>query len=588
VSFIRHSTRRTLALMLVTISSLLIPTVIYAAQPSAPPPVQVQLLNVSDWHGQVIPIAGVGGAAAISAYWQQDRAANPNTLTLTAGDDFGATPPISTFFNDEPAIITQRMMGIQAGTFGNHNFDGGIAHLQSLINLAGAPTDADHPGSPFSYASANLRNVSDNLTGVNPIRYFTVGGAKIAVIGITNEEAPTLVFPGSFGTIQITNSAAAANKYAAIARNAKADAVVVITHKGVRGLSPNPFGELIDFANALTPGLVDVVLGDHTDIQYSGVVNGVLVHENRSKGVTYAKTTLTVEPGRPGKAGRVTHSEMTFVSPLVSGVTPDPAIAAYVSDLQAQLTPILGVKVADSTKSVTRADQCGQSAGRTCESLVGDVVTDAMRASFPDVDFAVTNSGGLRAALTCHATDNPSDFCPASLYPVPNGGNWPITQGTVLDVLPFGNIVVTAVINGAELKTMLENGVSVMPGVDGRFPQVSGLCFTYEISNAAGSRVQGAVRTNPDGTCSSTPVDLTAASSYKIVENDFMASGGDGYPNFASRMTTGGIMAQALADWLGPNSPVAPSVQAAPGGRINCTDSNLAAAPACPTLTPSP
>ena len=564
--------------------ALLIPGVVLAAKPSPGAPVDIQVLNVSDWHGQIIPISGVGGAPAIAAYWQQDRAANPNTLTLTAGDDFGATPPISTFFNDEPAVIAQRMMGIQVGTFGNHNFDRGINHLQSLIDLAAAPTDADHPGAPYSYVSANLRNLNANLSGVSPWEMFTIAGVKIAVIGITNEEAPTLVFPGSFGTIQITDSVGAANRNAAAARRAGADAVFVITHKGVRGFDNGaPFGELIDFANGVSPNLIDVIFGDHTDIQFSGLVNGILVHENRSKGLTYAKTSLTV---RPGKGGGVTAKSVEFVTPTVSAVTPDPALQAYVDDLQAQLQPILGVQVANATKSVTRADQCGRADGRLCESLVGNVVTDAMRSTFPNVDFAITNSGGLRAALTCPTVDNPSDFCPSSLYPVPSvGGLWPITQGTVLDVLPFGNIVVTVDINGAELKQMLERGVSALPGADGRFAQVSGLCFTYDINAAAGSRVTGAVRANANGTCSATAVDLTAASTYKIVENDFMASGGDGYPNFASRMTTGGIMAQAVADYLGANSPTSPFVLAAPNGRINCTTSG---ATVCPTLTPSP
>ncbi|MDP8903991.1 MAG: 5'-nucleotidase C-terminal domain-containing protein [Chloroflexota bacterium] len=460
-------------------------------------------------------------------------------IRCSRGDDVGATPPISTFFDEEPAIIAQRMMGIEVGTFGNHNFDHGIARLQSHIDLAAAPTSVDAPGTPFHYVAANLKNLGENLTGVEAIRMYKVGGAKVAVIGITNEEAPTLVFPGSFGTIEVTDGVAAANKFAAIARQAGANAVLVITHQGVRGFdgSGNPFGELIDFTNRLTPGLVDVVFGDHTDVQYAGMHNGVLVLENRSKGLTYARTALTVQPGR---GGGVIAKSTEFVAPLVSAVTPDAAISAYVADLQAALAPILGVQVGSSTKQVPRADQCGRSDGRLCESLVGNVVTDAMRASFPNVDFAITNAGGLRAALTCPSTDSTSDFCPADLYPVPNAGLWPITQRTVLDVLPFGNIVVTVEVSGAEMKTMLEHGVSAMPAANGRFAQVSGLCFTYDIAAAVGRRVTGAVRANPDGTCSATPVDLTPASTYKIVENDFMATGGDGYPNFSSRMTTGG------------------------------------------------
>ncbi len=199
------------------------------------------------------------------------------------------------------------------------------------------------------------------------------------------------------------------------------------------------------------------------------------------------------------------------------------------------------------------------------------------------VEFAITNSGGLRADLTCPTTDNPDDFCPAFTPPP-----FPITRGQVLGVLPFGNIVVTLTVNGAELKTMLENGVSQMPAANGRFPQVSGLCFTYDIAAPAGSRVTGAVRADAAGNCTATPIDLTAGSQYEIAENDFMANGGDSYPNFASRMATQDIMDQVLADHVTANSPLSPSVKAFPDGRINCADSNGALAPNCPTLVASP
>ena len=93
---------------------------------------------------------------------------------------------------------------------------------------------------------------------------------------------------------------------------------------------------------------------------------------------------------------------------------------------------------------------------------------------------------------------------------------------------------------------------------------------------------------NADGSCTSTPVDLTAGSTYKVAENDFMATGGDGYPNFASRMTTRDIMEQVTADYITANSPLSPAVRAFPNGRINCADSNGGAAPNCPALVPSP
>lgn len=128
--------------------------------------VHIQILNVSDWHGQLDPLvvgtSQVGGAAVLAAYFQADRAANPNTLTLTAGDAVGASPPLSSFFDDEPTILAMNLMGFQVDTFGNHNFDGGLARLQSQIDLAN-----------FQYVSANLRNRDANLTGSRILRSLT-------------------------------------------------------------------------------------------------------------------------------------------------------------------------------------------------------------------------------------------------------------------------------------------------------------------------------------------------------------------------------------------------------------------------------
>src|SRR3990170_1997541 len=119
--------------------------------------VDIQVLNVSDFHGQLDPLSinnvNVGGAAALSTYWQHDRAENPNTLLLTGGDAVGASPPLSSFFDDVPTIEFMNYAGFDADTFGNHNFDKGLAHLQEQIDLA-----------EFSYVSANLANLDDNLT----------------------------------------------------------------------------------------------------------------------------------------------------------------------------------------------------------------------------------------------------------------------------------------------------------------------------------------------------------------------------------------------------------------------------------------
>jgi 2',3'-cyclic-nucleotide 2'-phosphodiesterase (5'-nucleotidase family) len=523
-------------------------------------PVELQLITISDWHGQIPPleisgVGRVGGAAALATYIKQARAENPNTLVFMAGDSFGATPPISSFFEERPAVQAMNLMGVDADTFGNHNFDRGIDHLQQMVDLA-----------EFPFVSANLRNLAENLTGVDKMTIFQVGGIRVAVIGITNEEAPTLVTPGSLGTIEITDSVAAANQMARAARRA-ADIVVVLTHKGIRGFNPDgsAFGELIDFAEGVNPSLIDVIVGDHTDFQFADRINGITVVENKSKGATWAKIELTV-----GGAAAVPTVEIAV--PFTNAVTPDPTVQAFIDDLNAQLAPILGRVIGESTVDVPRSDQCGRADGRLCESLIGNFVTDAMRGTY-GADLAITNSGGLRAALTCPAA-GPAGFCPAGITPPP----FPITRGSVLGVLPFGNVVATTILSGAEVRAFLENGVSSMPGANGRFAQVSGLCFAYDIEAAVGSRVTSIVRQAADETCTGAPV--LPGETFTVAINDFMMNGGDGYPNVAAKSVTRNIMDADVADYVVANTPISPSIQ----GRITCTDPNPGSGNNCPVI----
>ena len=386
----------------------------------------------------------------------------------------------------------------------------------------------------------------------------------MAVIGITNPEAPTLVFPGRFGTIEVTDPVVAAKRARRAAKRKGAQVSVAITHLGVTGFDgSNPVGPLIDFAENVYG--FDVIFGDHTDVQFEGVINGALVVENRSRGRTYSRTHVTCD-----EEG-VTEIINEFVEPVSNAVDPDPAIVDFLQPFRDELGTLLSVVIGESTVFIPRADSCGTGNGRTCGSLVGDVTTDAMRTRY-GVDFAITNSGGLRADLTCPMMDNPTDFCPPF-----TGPNFDVSAGQVLTVLPFGNVVVTLDLNGAELKTMLENGASRMPGASGRFAQVSGLCFTYDIHAAAGSRVTGAVR--QDGNCTGAAVDLTAGSTYSLAENDFMANGGDGYPDFSSRAVSREFMDQVVSDYIADNTPIAPTIE----GRIECTTSG---ATVCPVVSP--
>jgi 2',3'-cyclic-nucleotide 2'-phosphodiesterase (5'-nucleotidase family) len=537
----------------------------------------VTILDISDYHGQLIPLAeaadnlagvtnptySIGGAATLKPYfdWYRSSREAPNgSILVAAGDSVGATPPISSFFGDTPTIEVMNLMGVDADGLGNHNFDKGQAYLRNtLIPLAHYP-----------FLSANVVDANGKTPAEwKPSKVFQFDGVKVGLIGFTNDDAPTLISPASLPPFHVANSLAAVNAEAAKLKSQGIKTIVAMGHLGATAGTLNaPTGPLLDLADNVTN--VDAVIGDHTDFQVDVTrANSVLVTENRSKGIRFTRVRLVIDPSSKS----VVYKTADFHKPWVIGVTPDPAIQAKINDLNAQIGPILNQITGSSTRFIPRADACGQSAGRTCESLVGNVVTDAMRTKYAStgVEFAITNSGGLRDALTCPTSDLSGDTCPAYTPPP-----YLISRGQVLTVLPFGNIVVSLTVNGAELKTMLENGVSRMPAVDGRYPQVSGLCFTYDITAAAGSRVTGAVRQAANGSCTGAAIDLTAASSYKIVENDFMSTGGDGYPNFASRVTSLDIMDQVAADYVAANSPLSPAIV----GRSACTGAG------CPVVVP--
>ena len=546
---------------------------------------EITVLGISDFHGQLVPLTeaadnltgtgssnpsfAIGGAAFLKPWFDAYRAEAPNgSVLLAAGDSVGATPPISSFFGDTPTIELMNLMGFQLDGLGNHNFDKGQAYLRNtLIPLAS-----------FPFVSSN---VVDNK-GKTPaewkpsVVFDTFDGGKVGFVGFTNEDAPTLVFPGSFDPFTVAPRLARVQAEVNRLRSKGVKTIIVIGHDGATaGTLTSPTGPLIDLADQLTS--VDAVMGDHTNFQVlSTRPNGVLVTENLSKGVRFTRVRLVLDSSTKS----IVYKTADFHKPWNIGVTPDPTIQARLNGLTAQLTPILGTVIGNSTVEVLRTDACGNTNGRTCESKVGNAVTDAMRKTYSSigVEFAITNSGGLRDRLTCVTTGGGTGFCPPSTPPP-----YQITRGQVLAVLPFGNVVVTLQVDGTELKAMLENGISRMPAVDGRFPQVSGLCFTYDISAPVGSRVVSAVRQAVNGSCTGTAINLTSTSRYKIAENDFMSSGGDGYPNFFGRATTQNIMDQTVADYITANSPISPAIQ----GRITCVK---VAVPAslnnCPVVVP--
>lgn len=545
---------------------------------------EVTILDVSDFHGQLPPLSAtadlieadgsvgasfpVGGVAVLKPWFDRYRAAaNGPVLLVAGGDSVGATPPISTAFGDEPTIEIMNALGFAADGLGNHNFDAGTDHMFGTLA----------PLADFPYLSANLvparadaASPAPGAKTFQPSLLLNLDGAKVGLIGFSNPDIPALTAPGALDPYRVVDPVAPVSDEAAALRQQGAAAIVALGHMGaIAGELTAPMGPVVDMTDALSG--VDVVIGDHTDMQVVSVrPNAILLVENRSKGVMFTRVRLVID----SESNELVYRTADFHRPWVVGMTPDPEIAARLDALAEELAPTLGIVIGSAVQPILRSDSCGMETGRLCESLIGDVLTDAMRFTY-NTDFAITNSGGIRADLTCPLEGG--DFCPTDLGPNQ------IRQGQVLSVLPFGNVAVTLDVSGAELKEMLEAGVSRMPDAAGAFPQVSGLCFTYDVTAEPGSRVQSAVRQAGDGSCTGEAVEFTEQATYTLTTNDFTASGGDGYPALMARASTRDVLASVLATYIAsdsalgvPGAALDPRLQ----GRIVCEGE------ACPAPIP--
>jgi predicted AlkP superfamily phosphohydrolase/phosphomutase len=161
---------------------------------------EATILQISDYHGQLVPLSeaadtigptfGIGGSAFLKPWFDVYRAEAPGgSLTVAGGDSVGATPPVSNFFGDKPTVEIMNMMGFTSDGLGNHNFDRGQTYLRTeLIPLAN-----------FPYFSAN---VVDPATGKTPPEWkpsgvFEFDGFKLGVIGFSNSDLVSLIFPAT-------------------------------------------------------------------------------------------------------------------------------------------------------------------------------------------------------------------------------------------------------------------------------------------------------------------------------------------------------------------------------------------------------
>ncbi len=492
------------------------------------------VLHTNDFHARFEPISRFdsgcssedntegkcfGGSARLVTGVEAAKARAENWLLVDGGDQFQGTL-FYTFYKGKAAAEMMNKMGYDGMTVGNHEFDDGPEVLRDFIGAVNFPilmSNADVSGEPL------LADVLMKSTVVEK------GGEKIGMIGLTPQDTDELASPGK--NVIFTDPSEAVQGEVDKLTEMGVNKIVVLSHSGY----------VVDQQVAANTTGVDVIVGGHSNTllsntqeravgPYPTVVNGVQIVQAYAYGKFLGELNLTFDDG-----GNVTSATGDLVI-MDASIEEDADTVARVSELAQPLEEIRQKVVAEAAapiegdRSVCRVEECP----------MGNLVADAMldRVADQGVQIAFANSGGIRASI--------------------DGGE--VTMGEVMTVLPFQNTLSTFQAKGQVIIDALENGVSQVEEVAGRFPQVAGMTFTWDSSVAPN---EGRIVEVMVG---GVPIDPEAT--YGVVTNNYVRNGGDGYKMFASEAMNaydfGPDLADVLAEFMAANGPANPMVD----GRI--------------------
>ena len=495
-------------------------------------PITVTILHTDDTHAHLEPFEPSGqplqgGIARRYTAIQQVKAEGGNVILVDGGDAFQGTLFFNQWQGEEEAYF-MNALGYQAMAVGNHEFDSGPTALANFIQKANFPV-----------LSANVdASAEPALAGLIPAyTVLEVAGEKIGLFGLTTEETVFISSPGP--NVVFKDAAESAKATVAELEAQGINKIIALTH----------LGHNEDLTLAAAVDGIDVIVGGHSHTLL-GSMEGAKGPYPTVVTSPAGDTVLIVHAYDWGKyLGRL---DVTFTADgKVESYSGEPIFidesiaedAAIVADVAQYAEPI----------ETLRATVIGQAAVdlegtrelvRSQETNLGNLICDAVlwETAAENTQICILNGGGIRASI-------------------PAGD---VTMGQVLEVSPFGNQIATFGLKGSDVWAALENGVSQFEDQAGRFPQVGGLKYTFDPSQAVGERIVSVEVKNADGSYG--PIDLGAV--YKVTSNDFMRGGGDGYTMFADNgidaYDAGAVLADAVAEYIGAHAPVSPAVE----GRI--------------------
>jgi 2',3'-cyclic-nucleotide 2'-phosphodiesterase (5'-nucleotidase family)/glucan-binding YG repeat protein len=488
-------------------------------------PFTLSVMHTNDSH------ANVEKYPRLTTAVKEVRETKPNALLLDAGDVFSGT----LYFNKYLGLADMHFMnalGFDAMTLGNHEFDKDSQVLSDFISAM-----------EFPIVSANVNVTKDDILApffadeissapeggkIYPAIIKEVEGEKIGIFGLTTEDTVFLSSPSE--DIVFEKAVDKANETVAALEAQGVNKIVLISHSGFN----------VEKALAEAVDGIDLLVGGHS---HTKLDEPVLVEKAEPTVIVQANEYLNylgVVDVKFNADGVVVGHDGKLLD--TKTYAEDPEAAAKVVELKAPLEEFKQTVVGSSSVVLD-----GERANvRTKETNLGNMIADAMLAKANEVehtDIAIQNGGGIRKSI--------------------NEGE--VTLGEVYEVLPFANLLVTMNLTGEEIWQSLEHGVSGVATGEGRFLQVAGLKFKYDASKPVGYRVWEVSVKTADGYA---PIDLTK--SYNVATNAFTANGGDGFTVLKDAKEEGRIHDlffvdyETLSEYIGKNSPVAPSVE----GRI--------------------
>ncbi len=580
--------RITLSVLAVALAALLLTACDLDDQPDF----TLQLLHASDMDGAT---GALDNVETFSAVLDAFRSEYPDsTLVLSSGDNYvpgprfyaagdsANDPVLGVSGNGRGDVALLNAMGLQASALGNHELDLGTGVFAPIID-AETGDSGDYPGASFPYLSANLvftgdedlaplvvpdgQDASQVAGGLAGSVIVAVDGERIGVVGATTPHLGRLAGVG--GITVMPDDASDVDALAAIIQRAvdslvaqDIDKVILLAHM-----------QQIAVEKELATRLNDV------DIIVAGGSNTILADDSdRLRPGDKAADTYPLQYESPaGEPVLVvnTDADYRYLGRLVVGfddegvVMPDSldptTNGAYATDDQGAREsggqPIAEVtRIVDSLRSVLRergSNVLGSTNVylngrrgdvRTQETNLGNLVADAnlwlARQVDPEVSVSLKNSGGIREdigiVIQPPGTTDPSDvmFLPPPADSAVGRREGDISQFDLEGTLRFNNGIAIVPLTAAQFVEVVEHSVA-FDGVGevrhGRFPQVGGMRFSFDLTAPSGSRVRSLAIVDDNGAVTDSVVEDGELvgdpdRTIKMVTLNFVANGGDGYP----------------------------------------------------------